>query len=42
MRCKLSVVLGEFIVNRDPVTGSEEHHFTGQCNSNAKNGNIIV
>jgi len=36
IRWRLSVVFREFIVNRYLVTGSEEHHLTGQGNSNAK------
>jgi hypothetical protein len=36
IRWRLSVVLGDFIVNRHLVTGSEEYHLTGQGNSNAK------
>jgi len=32
IRWGLSVVLGDFIVNRHLVTGSEEYHLTGQGN----------
>ena len=42
IRWRLSVVLGEFIVNRYPITGSKEYHWRGQGNSNAKHGNIIT
>ena len=36
IRWRLSVVLGEFIVNRHMVAGSDGYHLTGQGNSNAK------
>jgi hypothetical protein len=36
IRWRLSVVFGNFIVNRYPVAGSEEYHIRGQGNSNAK------
>jgi len=42
IRWRLSVVCGESIVNRHPVTGPEEYHHARQGNSNAKNGNIIT
>ena len=42
MSWRLSVVLGDFIVNRNLAAGSEEYHLTGQGDSNAKNSNIIT
>jgi hypothetical protein len=33
IRCGLSVVLGDSIVNKHLVASSEEYHLTGQCNS---------
>jgi len=42
IRWRLSVILGELIVNKHLFTGSDEYRLTGQGNSNAEHANVIT
>lgn len=42
IRRKLSVILGDFIVNKHLIANVEKYYLTEQGNSNARHGNIIT